>query len=27
LAAAILAGKLPDDLAELQPDRFDAYTT
>ncbi len=27
LAAAILAGKLPDDLAELQPDRFDAHTT
>ena len=27
LAAAILAGKLPDDIADLQPDRFDAHTT
>jgi glycine/D-amino acid oxidase-like deaminating enzyme len=27
LAAAILAGKLPDDVADLQPDRFDAHTT
>jgi glycine/D-amino acid oxidase-like deaminating enzyme len=27
LAAAILAGKLPDDVADLHPDRFDAHTT
>ncbi len=27
LAEGILAGKLPDDVADLQPDRFDAHTT